>query len=233
MSKPTPRRSIWEQPPAGEASVQPDDSPTWGSPAAAEPQAPAAVPVIEQLRVAEARQRDRSWEKSNRSMLIRGLPVKLCQSIKGIALALQVRADDVARAFLEYSLLCYQRGEIHVTPVLYEQRRTLFPDPRSDWGKDQLPGWYEKVWDPQPPELPVSPRKSKTVEEKPWQRQVSYRGIPDEMQTAMRELHRQHNVPLGEIATLLLGHALDAYQSGRLVLSPQPRQAAKLRISQG
>jgi hypothetical protein len=232
MERTTGRRSIWEQSPTGESSNRPTSSPNWGDTTEVEPPAPPmATPVIEQLRVAEKKSRDRSWEKANRSMLIRGLPGRLHQAIKEIASILQVRADDVARAFLEYGLLCYQRGEIHITPVLSDQHLTLFPSPRSEWGKDQLPGWYEKIWDPQAPIPPAPARKGKAVAEKPWQRQVSYRCIPEEVQSAIRELHRQYNVPLGEIATLLLGYGLEAYQNGRLVLRPQPRQAAGVQIS--
>ena len=40
--------------------------------------------------------------------------------------------------------------------------------------------------------------------------------------------HEKKSIPLGEVATLFLGHSLDAYRTGRLVLNPQPRQPAGL-----
>jgi len=226
MGKPTPRRSIWEQPPADE-TAQPENSPTWGSPAAAEPQTPAAVPVIEQLRVAEKKSRSRGWEQENRPVLFRGVPPGLHAEIKQVADDLGVRASDVARAFLEYGLLCHQRGELQVNPVLSQYRLTLFPA-GDGWG-DERPGWYEKAWDPQPPA--ARSRKGKATKDTPpkaWQQQVAYRGIPQEVLAAIRAIHQQRHVPLGEVATLLLGHAMQAYRDGRLVLHPQPRQAPGL-----
>lgn len=133
MVKPTARRSIWEQAPASEVTGQPESSLDWGGAAAVEPQAPAAVPVIEQLRLAEKKQRDRSWERENRTLLFRGVPHGLHEEIKQVAVELQVRTSDVARAFLEYGLLCHQRGELQVTPVLSQYRLTLFPT-GDGWG---------------------------------------------------------------------------------------------------
>ena len=181
----------------------------------------------------DKKSRDRGWEQDNRSMLFRGIPVVIKNTIKEIAADLQVRADDVGRAFLEYGLLCHGRGEIQFTPVLSDQRRTLFPRSKSGWGKSALPGWYEKIWDNQPPARKQSKRSSKSQGkgEKSWQQQVSYRGIPEDTQEAIRALHRQCQVPLGEVATMLLGHSLEAYQTGKLVLNPQPRQEAALTFS--
>jgi len=230
MGKPVARRSIWEQPPTGEAVEPSESSPAWGGAAAAEPQAPAAVPVIEQLRVAEKKPRDRGWELENRPVLFRGVPPGLHEEIKQVADDLGVRASDVARAFLEYGLLCHQRGELQVEPVLSHYRLTLFPT-GDGWGNER-PGWYEKAWDPQPPA--VRSRKGKAAKDIPpktWQQQVAYRGIPQEVQAAIRMIHQQRHVPLGEVATLLLGHALQAYRDGRLVLHPQPRQAPGLEFT--
>jgi len=186
--------------------------------------------VIEQLRVAEVKSRDRGWELENRPILFRGVPPGLHAEIKQVADDLGVRASDVARAFLEYGLLCHQRGELKVNPVLSQYRLTLFPT-GNGWG-NQRPGWYEKVWDPQPPA--VRSRKGKAAKGTPpkaWQQQVAYRGIPQELQAAIRAIHQQRHVPLGEVATLLLGHALQAYRDGRLVLHPQPRQAPGLNFT--
>jgi len=231
MSKTSPRKSVWSSPAPQPPAAEPAES-GWGTetpqPAA---QAPAAVPVVEQLRVVEKKQRDRGWEKeeSNRPMLFRRVPPPLRQAIKEIADDLQVRVDDVARAFLEFGLQCYQKNQIQVQPVLSEGRRTLFPRPDDRWNKNVLPGWYERVWEQQPPaKKSRKTPKSGDGQEKPWKWQVSYRGIPAEVQSALREIHQKKSIPLGEVATLFLGHALDAYRTGRLVLNPQPRQPAGL-----
>ncbi|MFZ6027793.1 MAG: hypothetical protein ACOYYS_08770 [Chloroflexota bacterium] len=218
------RKSIWNTtPPAGPAG---DQAQSWE---AAEQQQAAPKSVVEQLRVAAEKQRDRSWERANQSFLIRGVAPKLTAAVKEIAGDLNVKTDDVARAFFEFALECYRKGEVELTPVL-EQRLTLFPKTEKGWPGKGQPGWVEKVWDFQPPVR--SSRKgssSKTSgKEKAWRCQVAYRGIPDEVKTALRQLHIQYSVPLGEVATAMLGHALDAYQAGRLVLIPQPGVTSSL-----
>ena len=227
------RKSIWDppEPPATEAEEQFPSEP------AAIPPVHPATPVIEQLRVAEAKQRDRSWEKktANRPTTYRGVPPKLQAAIREIATDLQVNVDDVGRAFLEFGLQCYQQGEIRMTALLSNQRLTLFPAADA-WGSKPRPGWFEQVWDTQPPDPAAkqrSRRKTNADTAKPWQwPRVSYRGLPDGLKAAIQEMHQQHHVPAGEVVTLLLGHALDAYQNGRLVLNPQPRNEPLLIFSE-
>jgi len=231
MGKSSGRKSIWDAPAPQPSGTEPAAS-GWGNdtpqPAA---QPPVAVSVVEQLRVVEKKTRDRSWEReeNNRPMLFRCVPPGLRKAIKEIADDLQVRVDDVARAFLEFGLQCYQKNEIQVQPILSEGRLTLFPKPDDRWNKDVLPGWYERVWEQQPPaKKSRKGQKSGDSQEKPWKWQVSYRGIPAEVQAALREIHEMKSIPLGEVATLFLGHSLDAYNTGRLVLNPQLRQPAGL-----
>jgi hypothetical protein len=227
------RKSMWDTPAPETAAAKPAASGWGGDKPQVAPQPPAAVPVVEQLRVVEKKQRDRGWEKeeSNRPMLFRRVPPLLRQAIKEIADDLQVRVDDVARAFLEFGLQCYQKNEIQVQPVLSEGRLTLFPRPDDHWNKNVLPGWYERVWEQQlPAKKSRKTSKSGDGHEKPWKWQVSYRGIPAEVQLALREIHQKKSIPLGEVATLFLGHSLDAYRTGRLVLNPQPRQPAGLIV---
>jgi hypothetical protein len=213
------RKSIWQ----GAASNEATSTAT-----------PIAIPkpqsVVEQLRLAEEKQRDRSWERQNRSFLVRGVPPALTEQIKDIAVTLKVRADDVARAFLEYGLLCYQRGEIKLTPVFSNQRLTLFPKPETAWQAKTSPGWIEKLWDVQPPaNIGQKRKRQKNAEpEKSWRWQVSYRGIPDDVKIALRQLYQQNSVPLGEVVAALMGHAWESYQAGRLVLNPRPQVAATL-----
>lgn len=229
------RKSIWDTPePAAQDTAEQFPGETVTSP----PSRPATA-VIEQLRVAEAKQRDRSWEKrtANRPTTYRGVPPKLQAAIKEVAADLQVNVDDVGRAFLEFGMQCYQQGEIRITAVLSNQRLTLFPTADA-WGSKSRPGWFEQAWDAQTlaPDLGVKQRNRRKVDAgaaKPWQwPRVSYRGLPDGLKAAIQELHQQHHVPAGEVVTLLLGHALDAYQNGRLVLNPQPRSGSSLTFSE-
>ncbi len=223
------RKTFWKpsSPEPGGAEPVPSG---WGSSALSTvSQTPDAVSIAEQLRMAEKKPHDRSWEKreNNRPILFRRVPPGLRDAIKEIADSLQVRADDVARAFLEFGVQCYQQGEIQIQPALSEGRLTLFPKSGDNWGKRPLPGWYEKAWDQHPPiKAAHRAQQSNKEPEKPWKWQVAYRGIPSEIQSTLREIHQKKSVPLGEVATLFLGHALDAYNTGRLVLNPQPRQPA-------
>jgi hypothetical protein len=217
------RKSIWQN------TTFVDETNQQGLPA----NLPIPQSVVEQLRVAEEKQRDRSWERQNRSFLVRGVPPALTMAVKEIAVTLNVRADDVARAFLEYGLFCYQRGEIKLMPVLSNQRLTLFPQPETAWQVQTRPGWIEKLWDVQPPAKtnPKQKRQEKTSIEKPWRWQVSYRGIPEDVKTSLRQLRQQNSVPLGEVVSAFMGHAWEAYQAGRLVLNPQPQVAGSLNAT--
>jgi hypothetical protein len=199
------------------------------------PPAPSPQSVVEQLRVAAEKKRDRTWEQQalNRPMLFRRVPPDLREAVKEIAGDLQVRVDDVARAFLEFGLQCYYRGEIYIQPTLQEGRLTLFPKGSIQPGKNLLSGWVEQIQNQQPPARPTRKRRQANANpEKPWKWQVSYRGIPVEIQSQLRALHQEKAVPLGEIATLLLAYSLDAYQRGRLVLHPQPRTLPELTVTE-
>jgi hypothetical protein len=228
------RKSIWdtmESPPRESAGQHGwDTQPVL----AGEQQLPEAIPVVEQLRVAEKKSRDRKWEKQpeNRPMLFRGIPPGLRSAIKEIAISLNVRVDDVARAFLEFGLQCYRKGEIQVQPVLSDGQRTLFPARDDSWGRNSLPGWYEKVWEQQSPQNKARRNNNAGgIREKTWKWQVSYRGIPGSLQAEIRQIRTEKDVPLGEVATLFLGHALEAFQNGRLVLNPQPKVGSRVQVS--
>ncbi len=236
MSKTSPRKSVWGSPTPQPPAAEPAES-GWGTetpqPAA---QAPAAVPVVEQLRVVEKKQRDRSWEKQgeNRPTSYRGVPPKLQAEVRHVAADLQVTVDDVSRAFLEFGVQCYRKKEIKIAPTLSRQRLTLFPDP-DNWAGVKRPGWYERVWDQPAPKAAngkKSSHKGDTEMVKPWKwPKASYRRLPAELVETISQLHETHSVPVGEIVTLFLGHALEAYQTGRLILEPQPRASASLTVS--
>ncbi len=218
------RKSIWDpdQPDSGEKP----SGPGWNSPPEEGPvQPPAALSILEQLRPA-GRRRDRSWEKQpgRRTTSYRGVPPPLRAALLEIATDIQVKVDEVARAFLEYGLQCYRRGEITIQPVLSRQRLTLFPEPDS-WGAAARPGWYEQVWPADQTKHLKHGRPGNGKPDLPWRRSmVSYRGLPDELVVAIRELSQNHHLPAGEVVTLFLGHALTVYRSGRLILEPKPRQ---------
>jgi hypothetical protein len=232
----TERKSIWDIPAPETPGGEPATSGWGGNQPQPASQLPAAVPIIEQLRLVEKKQRDRSWEKKegNRPTSYRGVPVRLQAEIRQVAVELQVTVDDVARAFLEFGLQCYRQGELKITPTLRRQRLTLFPAP-DHWTGVRRPGWYECDRDrpvPKPTRCKKSTHKSDEQAETPWKwPKASYRRLPGDLVETIRQLHEKHSIPVGEIVTLFLVYALDAYQSGRLILEPQPRTSASLAYS--
>ena len=78
MGKPG-RKSIWDTPPGSSPSVAEQDQ-GWGSQVETQtvpqPISP-AVPIVEQLRVTKQEQRQRGWEKSNRTRSYWGIPLEL------------------------------------------------------------------------------------------------------------------------------------------------------------
>lgn len=183
-----------------------------------QPEQQSSDPHLSWLPTAEKRSRDRRWEQTHQAMTFRGVLPSLHTAIKELAEYLQVNVDDVARAFLEYSLRCYELGRLKIEPVLH-QKLTLFPE-----GKRA--GWYEAGPGNR---APSSSEKRATPKQKakPWQFRVSYR-LPLEIRLAVDKLRTQKNVPVGEIVSVLLDYALKAYQRGQLVLTPVPKQGSGL-----
>lgn len=169
------------------------------------------------LQTAEKTTRTRTWEKTHRATTYRGVPPQLHARVKELSGELAVNLDDVARAFLEFGLACYQRGELRIEPVL-NLKLTLFPKGQRSW--------YENSQAPTPPVR--NKKKPKKENHKPWRLpRVSYR-LPASIRQQVDEIRQEKNVPAGEVVTLFLSHALEAYENGRLILQPIPRQGASL-----
>lgn len=182
--------------------------------------------IVEQLRVAKKKVRSRNWEKklAHKTVSFRGISPELHQVIKTIALNQQVPVDDIARAFLEFGLQRHRSGRLTIHPALHQQRMTLFPE-ASIWSSKGLPGWVERSWNTTGLSQPGPSKASrKSGNEKSWRWPVvSFRGLPEELVSALRDLRQENHVPVGEIVTLFLTYSLAAYQSGTLVLYPQPK----------
>jgi hypothetical protein len=80
-----------------------------------------------QLPVAKAKQRDRTWDKANPTISIRGIPADQWEEIKRIALEHGVPVGEVARyAFGEF-LERYQNGDIELQATYRKGALTLYP----------------------------------------------------------------------------------------------------------
>lgn len=159
----------------------------------------------------EARTRKRAWEKANPQKHYRGVVPEIRDAVRVLAESLEVSADEVARVFFEYGLLCVQRGTLRLEPRPHAQRMTLYPFGGA--------GWAENGWTPQPPK----PRQRKQKQTTRWQEMVHYR-IPDELHQQIKALASDY-LPVGEVVSVLLKHGLESYQQGVLLLNPQARVA--------
>lgn len=160
--------------------------------------------------------RSREWEKANKPKHYRGVPAELRKQVKEVAEELGVTADEVARAFLEYSLMCLQRGTLVLSGMPSQKRvkMTLYPFSGA--------GWAENGWTPQPPRR-VGQKKDETPAL--W-REAAYYRIPDELHERLKQAAQF--VPVGEAVAVLLKHGLESYRSGFLVLLPQPKTGPNL-----
>ncbi len=75
-----------------------------------------------------ATKRDRSWERRQRQVSYRGIPVELQERLKEIAQQHQVTVGDIARAFLEYGIDAYDAGNLALEARQVTAKRTLYPD---------------------------------------------------------------------------------------------------------
>ena len=117
--------------------------------------------------------------------------------------------------------MCYRRGDFKLEPGLGLRGQTLLP---QGWSPEAKPIWAEKVWAAQPPKRKVRRKKAGT----PLYKQVvNYRLSPDLLQQIedvcgiLRSpdgtlLRRQYHD--GEVVARFLTYAIEAYQTGKLVL---------------
>lgn len=170
---------------------------------------PIATDKLANMDEREAKARKRTWEKAHPQKHYRGVVPELREAVRTLAEGLEVSADEVARAFLEYGILCIERGTLRLEPRPRAQRMTLYPFGGA--------GWAENGWTPQPPK----PRQRKQKEITRWQAIVHYR-IPDELHQQIKALASDY-LPVGEVVSVLLKHGLESYKQGILVLNPQAK----------
>lgn len=195
-----------------------EEHPTPIPPAGSQPgPLPSVVPppqaVINQLRMAEEKKRRRPWDERNRNgqVTYRCFPQSLKVSLREVAESLRVSVDELARAFLEHGLTAYQQGSLLLNPMPKGVRMTLFAvaDQNVKTPK-RAPGRNRKG-------------KNKDGHEDGWHSVVSYRGIPVEVQDAIRQVAEDRFVPVGEVAVIFIQFGLRAFQSGKLRLQPVPK----------
>ena len=181
---------------------------------------PQTIKPLDFIPSAEPRKkRERQWEKAHRGQVAtyRGVPPEMHQTILHLAENLGVPVDEVARAFLEYSLAHHKSGRLPIHPHPKAQRMTLYPD-GEPVVKQKSKGWLKDAFS--------SPRASKKGKKggqpKRWEIRVSYR-LPVSLKLEVKELAERHTVGVGELVFFLFQHALSAYESGALRLEAYPK----------
>lgn len=183
-----------------------------------------AASLLNMMPVAEERRgRNRDWERAQRANAVsyRGVPPEVQAGIKAVATDLEVNAEEVARAFLEFGLAAFRNGEIQIQPHPKGRLMTLFPE-----GWSRHVGWSELGWGKRD-ETGRSKKKRATAL---WRNVVTYRGIPMEVKKAIQDISSEHYIPVGELATLFLSHALMSFKNGRLMLHPQPKVRSTIQL---
>lgn len=157
--------------------------------------------------------RNRKWEKEHRPYRYVNVSVELREQVLALAKHLGVKADEVARAFVEYGVECVNEEKLHLRaqPNPHGRKMTLFP-------KDRAKGWHEA--NDIPKEIPARKKKQMSKVKKVYPA-VSYR-LQKKVHERVCCLAMNLDVPLGDVVSFLLQHGLDAYRSGKLSLKPQP-----------
>lgn len=175
--------------------------------------------------------RKRGWEKAHRAETVtyRGVPSEYHALLGKIAEGLGVPRDEVARAFLEYSMELFQTGRLKICARPKAQRMTLFPqDGKSPLtplpSSKEAGSWLSEVF---PTTSKKSAAKKKGKEETPrWELRVTFR-LPVPLKESIKRVAEEHTLPLGEVVWYFIEQALGAYRVGELRLQPVPRIAGK------
>ena len=79
--------------------------------------------------ISKKKKSSRPWEEKHRPFIhtYRNIPPELHQEILDIANQLKVSAGEVMRAFAEYGLDAYKKGDLLLDPVPVIEKKTLFP----------------------------------------------------------------------------------------------------------
>jgi len=188
------------------------------------------APIVEQLRTAQPRKkrvRDRSWEKAHPKKGYRKVPNEIRDAVKVIADDQGYSTNQIAQAFLEYALMCYQRGDFTLELELDPRYGlTLMP---GGWNAEKKPIWAENLWGEKPPRK----RRRSTAKAPLWKQAVYYR-LPQTLIDAIERVCETRRNPDGSIASRkyhdgevvarFLAHSIAAYHSGKLILQ-EPENA--------
>ncbi len=198
----------------GTSSPVPENDKTPVQPAVSSSEPPAIKP-LDFIPTAEPRKkRERTWEKAHQGQVAtyRGVPPEIHQTILHLAESLGVPVDEVARAFLEFSLTQHKSGQLPIHPHPKAQRMTLYPDGAAASDR-KTERWLKEAFSSSRP----GKKGKKGGQPKRWESRVSYR-LPVALKQEVKELADTHTVGVGELVCFLFQYALSSYERGDLRL---------------
>jgi len=166
--------------------------------------------VAQDLVVAQKRQPNRNWERSNpaRRYLI---SVDVRDEVAALAEALMENVDPVACVLFDYAEMCHTRGTLKFKPRL---------NPK---GRKHTLGWEEADRAP----IQLSTRRHRSLK-KPDTLFHSLKGqtaayrLGVERHTKLKTIADAYNLRLADILSAFFRHSIQAYQDGKLKIKREP-----------
>ena len=166
--------------------------------------------VAQDLVVAQKRQPNRKWERSNpaRRYLI---PVEVRDEVAALAEALMENVDPVACVLYDYAETCHTRGTLKFKPRL---------NPK---GRKHTLGWEET--DTQPIQLQGrrhrSAKNPDTLFHSLKGQTAAYR-LGAERHARLKTIADAYNLRLADILSAFFRHSIQAFQDGKLKIKREP-----------
>ena len=166
--------------------------------------------VAQDLVVAQKRQPNRNWERSNpaRRYLI---PVAVRDEVAALAEALMENVDPVACVLFDYAETCHTRGTLKFKPRL---------NPK---GRKHTLAWEES--DTTPIQLQArrhrSAKKPDTLFHSLKGQTAAYR-LGAERHAKLKTIADAYNLRLADILSAFFRHSIQAFQDGKLKIKREP-----------
>jgi len=168
--------------------------------------------VAQDLPVAQKRERNRRWERSNpaRRYLV---SIELRDEVAALAETLVENVDPVACVLFDYADTCHTRGTLKLKPRL---------NPK---GRKHMLAWEEVHTEAEPIQLQSrrhrSVRKTDTRIPSLKGKTAAYR-LGEERHKKIKSIAEAYNLPLADVLTAFFHHSLRAYQDGKMKIRREP-----------
>lgn len=166
--------------------------------------------VAHDLPIAQPRERNRGWEKSNPARRYL-LPVVVRDEVAALAETLMENVDPVACVLFDYAETCHARGTLKFKPRL---------NPK---GRKHTLGWEEA--DTEPIQLPArrhgSVLRTDTRSHSLKGQTAAYR-LGVERHAKLKTIAAAYNLRLADILTAFFRHSLQSFRDGKLKIKREP-----------